>query len=258
MVNNIIHVNDVELVDSIIGEKGYSYTDIAINNNMFKNNAMLYNNNTYCNIHRDSVSISRRRGYVYDSDDVKTAFGNLHLERFNALKQSLGKDFITYLKEDIKEIFGNNYKVYFNYRNMEYDGQQTDGNGYKNYFHGTFEELMATNHSQLDTTIHYDLQFMKNMWSSFGRNHKYLVITDNNVVYYFDINNNTISIYSKRGYQESGKKSEIAYTTFLGKVQERWNREQNEIRNIFGNDYRLYYYYLEFINDPNHINDDNF
>ena len=251
IVNNIIHINDVKLVDGIISEKGYSYTNIEINNNMFKHSAVLYNNDTYCYVDKNSVDINRRKGYIHDSDDVKTALGNLYLERFNALEQALGKDFITYIEEDVKEIFGNNYKVYFNYKNMEYNGQQIDESGHADYFDGTFEELMKVNNSQLITTIHRDLQFMSNTWSSWNRNSKHLVITDNNVTYYFDINNNTISIYLKPGHQESGPRSENAYTTFIERVQERWNREQNEIRNIFGNDHRIYYDDVDSVNDPN-------
>ena len=182
----------------------------------------------------------------------KKEFGKLQLEKFNNLKQLLGKDFITHIKEDVKEIFGNNYEVYFNYLDLDYNGRRkvqytinkTTKHIYTERFNGTFKELMKVNEYQLITTIHYNLQFMKNKWYS-NSHPKHLIITDNNVMYYFDIDNNKILIYSKPKQQKSWNESESALVQFISKFNKRWENEQIAIHKVFGNDYKIYYRSLD-------------
>ena len=252
MANNIIHINDVNLVNLLIGAQTYVFNRVAVNNNMFKNRATIYSNSSYLNAEKNYIDIAiNKRNNAFYSNEAREAFNNLQVEKFNALKQSLGKDLITYTEEDVKEIFGSDYKIYFDYRNMDYEDQQIDEDGYKEYFNGTFEDLMRKNNSHLISQIQYDLQFMKNIWFLPYSITKYLVITDNNIVYYFDIDNNKILIYSKKGHQKSWKESENAIVHFISKFNKRWNEEQTAVHNIFGNDYGIYYDYANCVNNPN-------
>jgi hypothetical protein len=250
MANNIIPINDANL--ELTRAQTYVLNRVAVNNNMFKNRATIYSNSSYLNAEKNYIDIAiNKRNNAFYSNEAMETFNNLQVEKFNALKQSLGKDLITYTEEDVKEIFGSDYKIYFDYSNMDYEGQQIDENGYKEYFEGTFEDLMEKNNSHLISQIQYDLQFMKNIWFLPYSITKYLVITDNNIVYYFDIDNNKILIYSKKGHQKSWKESENAIVHFISKFNKRWNEEQTAVHNIFGNDYGIYYDYANYVNDPN-------
>ena len=240
MKNGIIHLN-VNLVNEIICTEGYSYTDMTLDKNIFKHNAVLYNNNTFCCIDKNTISIDTiDKDAYYDTDQEKEACCNMYLEKFNILKNDLDNDFITYLKEDVKEIFGSDYIVYFDYKKMDYEGQHIDKYGYKELFKGTFDELMKANGKQLITRIELDLQCIKNIWFS-DLEPKHLVVTNNNMTYYFNIRENVLKIYSSKTSQPSAKEYESAAKAFIVKATERWNKEQTEIRQAFGEDYRIYY-----------------
>ena len=164
-----------------------------------------------------------------------------------------GKDFITHLREDVKTIFGNDYKAYFNYRNIDYKNQKTithtfldENTTFKQTFNGTFDELLKTNElDELVMEIEIDLQFMKKMWINDNRgfsfdmsmddglyiNDQYLVITNNSTIYYFDIEKNLIKIYSKRHSKHSANGDlNIIVKEFLQKIKERWETEQTLIQ----------------------------
>lgn len=238
-ISNAAMLNNVDL------EPTETYLCTAIHNNLFKHNAKLYNNNMIFDIDKTQISIDRTGKYnLSDSFEERKEFGKLQLEKFNRLKQLLGKDFITYLEKDAKEIFGSKYKVYFNYLDINYNGRKKikHTNIYAEYFKGTFEELMKSNNYQLVSKINYNLQFMKNVWFS-NSQPKHLTITNYNITYYFDIDNNKILIYSKR--QNSWQKSENVLVAFMSKFKKRWNEEQIAIHKVFGNDYKIYYHSLD-------------
>lgn len=173
---------------------------------------------------------------------------------FDKLNQIVkGKDFITYLREDARAIFGNDYKVYFNYRKIDYKDQKTkkddQGYTYKQMFKGTFDELLKANENdELVMTIKKDLQFMKKMWinnlngfsfdtgranNDFYCNDQFLVITNNSITYYFDIENNLIKIYSNRHSGFSANKAcNIMTYKFLETIKKRWETEQTEVRKL--------------------------
>ena len=155
-------------------------------------------------------------------------------------------DLVTIMQKDIKDIFGKDYKVYYNYRGFKYDGQETieakrsDGirYSYKEPFRGTFEELMKKNNNQLVTKIvRPNADFIKDVL-----NIPMLIITNDKLTYYFNFYNNFIKIYTNLKNAPEIK-CDITKTVekFMNKFKERSQIEQNNVKQKFGEKYYAYY-----------------
>ena len=195
-------------------------------------------------------------------DDVKNKFDELVQLR---KEQKLDDDLMTYLTKIVKKVFGNNFNVIYdyNYGLMALDEKnivEIDNKKYIKRFTGTIEEFLndkKSNGYELCSKIE-DYQWKRTyVWDCsnlpiclHNKYHRDLIITDGNILYYYNSTEHYIKTYKKIGSNPefTSTKQLIANFDKIGQnFYERYNKELQIIKQVFGYDCRIHYNMIDKI-----------
>lgn len=235
-ITNIRNINDKRYVSISKNVTANMKNKVIIQDS---NTCYKYTPNSYWTDIYSTDAAVRNNILSMSENDIKNQLN----DKFSIYKDG---NLVTIMQQDVKDIFGENYKVYYNYKGFEYEGQETieakrsDGirYSYKAPFKGTFEELMKKNNNQLVTKIvSPNINFIRDVL-----NISMLIITNNKITYYFDFYNNLITIYTslKNPPEIKGDITAILWK-FINVFKERNEIEQNNIKQKFGERYYAYY-----------------
>lgn len=248
--NNIVNSTQlsmrdkIEMTEAIMDDCGWrtsrnEYIDRKINGNAFiatiGYNIIIQDSNTCYKYNPNfaRVTINSTNGVIRKS--ILSMSANDLIAQLND-KFSIYKDgdLTEILRKDAKNIFGEDYEIYYNYRNIN----KPLCVYYKPLFGETFDQFMKRENNQLVTKIkNYNAKFITDILYI-----PVLTITNNRLTYYFDLYNNLITIYTNLN-----NAPEIKYditkilAKFMDKFKERAQIEQNNIKQKFGERYYAYY-----------------